>query len=137
MVIDNATVIADFFGVSELVIGLTIISIGTSLPELATVFAGAMKGEDDIAVGNLIGSNIYNIAIVLGVPALVHPGTVDMQAFARDYWIMLGISALFTIICLQRSRRIGRVAGAVFLIGFIAWVAMLYWLPSTTFWLKD
>ncbi len=57
MVIDNATVIADYFGVSELVIGLTIISVGTSLPELATVIAGALKGEDDIAIGNLIGSN--------------------------------------------------------------------------------
>lgn len=73
MVIDNATVIADYFGVSELVIGLTIISVGTSLPELATVIAGALKGEDDIAIGNLIGSNIYNTAIVLGLPALIHP----------------------------------------------------------------
>lgn len=74
MVIDNATVIADYFGISELVIGLTVISVGTSLPELATLIAGALKGEDDIAIGNLIGSNIYNIAIVLGVPALVNPG---------------------------------------------------------------
>lgn len=74
MVIDNATVIADFFGISELIIGLTVISVGTSLPELATVIAGALKGEDDIAIGNLIGSNIYNIAIVLGVPALIHQG---------------------------------------------------------------
>lgn len=134
MVIDNATVIADFFGISELVIGLTIISVGTSLPELATVIAGALKGEDDIAVGNLIGSNIYNIAIVLGVPALIHPGNVDMHAFARDYWVMLGVSALFTLFCLQRSRCIGRVAGTLLLCGFVAWVAVLYWLPSATLW---
>lgn len=134
MVIDNATVIADFFGISELVIGLTIISVGTSLPELATVIAGALKGEDDIAIGNLIGSNIYNIAIVLGVPALIHPGDIDMHAFARDYWVMLGVSALFTLICLQRSRRIGRIAGALLLSGFIAWVAVLYWQPSATLW---
>ena len=77
MVIDNATVIADYFGVSELVIGLTIISVGTSLPELATVIAGALKGEDDIAIGNLIGSNIYNTAIVLG-----HPGA-NPSRYAR------------------------------------------------------
>lgn len=134
MVIDNATVIADYFGVSELVIGLTIISVGTSLPELATVIAGALKGEDDIAVGNLIGSNIYNIAIVLGIPALIHPGTLDTAIFARDYWVMLGVSALFTLICLQRSRRIGRLAGALLLCGFIAWVGMLYGSPSVTFW---
>lgn len=134
MVIDNATVIADYFGVSELVIGLTIISVGTSLPELATVIAGALKGEDDIAVGNLIGSNIYNIAIVLGIPALIHPGTLDTAIFARDYWVMLGVSALFTLICLQRSRRIGRLAGALLLCGFIVWVGMLYTSPSVTFW---
>lgn len=134
MVIDNATVIADFFGISELVIGLTIISVGTSLPELATVIAGALKGEDDIAIGNLIGSNIYNIAIVLGVPALIHPGDIDIHVFARDYWVMLGVSALFTLICLQRSRRIGRKAGALLISGFVAWVAVLYWQPSATLW---
>ena len=134
MVIDNATVIADYFGVSELVIGLTIISVGTSLPELATVIAGALKGEDDIAIGNLIGSNIYNTAIVLGLPALIHPGTLDPAIFARDYWVMLGVSAVFTLICLQRSRRIGRLAGALLLCGFIVWVGMLYQFPSVTFW---
>ena len=129
MVIDNATVIADYFGVSELVIGLTIISVGTSLPELATVIAGALKGEDDIAIGNLIGSNIYNLAIVLGLPALIQPGGFDSAAFERDYWVMLGVSALFMLICLQRSRRIGRRAGAILLAGFVAWVALLYLPP--------
>ncbi|HCW47339.1 calcium/sodium antiporter [Mixta calida] len=129
MVIDNATVIADYLGVSELVIGLTIISVGTSLPELATVIAGALKGEDDIAIGNLIGSNIYNMAIVLGLPALIQPGAFDSAVIERDYWVMLGVSALFTLICLQRSRRIGRRAGAVLLAGFIIWVAVLYLQP--------
>ncbi len=130
MVIDNATVIADYFGVSELVIGLTIISVGTSLPELATVIAGALKGEDDIAIGNLIGSNIYNMVIVLGIPALLYPGAIDVEAFARDYWVMLGVSALFTLICLRRSRRIGRAVGLLLLCGFIGWVATLYLLPN-------
>lgn len=134
MVIDNATVLADVYGISEMVIGLTIISVGTSLPELATVIAGALKGEDDIAIGNLIGSNIYNIAIVLGIPALIHPGDIDTHAFARDYWVMLAVSALFALICLPRSRRIGRVAGALLLTGFVAWVALLFWLPSATLW---
>lgn len=129
MVIDNATVIADYLGVSELVIGLTIISVGTSLPELATVIAGALKGEDDIAIGNLIGSNIYNMAIVLGLPALIQPGAFDSAVIERDYWVMLGVSALFTLICLQRSRRIGRRAGAVLLAGLIIWVAVLYLQP--------
>ena len=132
MVIDNATVFADYFGVSELVMGLTLISVGTSLPELATVIAGAMKGEDDIAIGNLIGANIYNLAIVLGLPALVHPGSIDPHAFARDYWVMLGVSVLFALLCLQPRRRIGRVAGTLLLAGFIVWVCWLWLSPMFT-----
>ena len=93
------------------------------------MIAGALKGEDDIAIGNLIGSNIYNMAIVLGLPALIQPGAFDSAVIERDYWVMLGVSALFTLICLQRSRRIGRRAGAVLLVGFIAWVAVLYLQP--------
>ncbi|WP_314154710.1 calcium/sodium antiporter, partial [Rouxiella badensis] len=73
MIVDNASVIARYFGVSELVIGLTVIAIGTSLPELATFIAGAIKGEDDIALGNIIGANIFNMCLVLGLPALVAP----------------------------------------------------------------
>jgi len=130
MVIDNATAFADYFGVSELVMGATLIAVGTSLPELATVIAGALKGEDDIAIGNLIGANIYNIAIVLGLPALINPGGVDEHAFARDYWVMLGVSALFALLCLQRSRRIGRTAGALLLCGFIVWGAILWIQPA-------
>ncbi len=114
MVIDNATVFADYFGVSELVMGATLIAVGTSQPELATVIAGALKGEDDTAIGNLIGANIYNIAIVLGLPALINPGSVDEHAFARDYWVMPGVSVLFALLCLQRSRRIGRLAGILY-----------------------
>lgn len=134
MVIDNATVIADYFGVSELVIGLTLISVGTSLPELATLVAGALKGEDDIAIGNLIGSNIYNLVIVLGIPALLYPGGFDASAFARDYWVMLAVSALFALLCLLRGRRIGRLAGGLLLCGFILWVGVLYTSPSVTLW---
>lgn len=130
MVLDNATVLADYFGVSELVLGLTLIAVGTSLPELATVIAGALKGEDDIAIGNLIGANIYNIAIVLGLPALLHPASLDVHAFARDYWVMLGVSALFALICLQRRRRIGRATGSILLCGFIVWVTVLWLHPA-------
>lgn len=74
MVIDNATVLANYFAMSELTLGLTVIAVGTSLPELATAIAGVRKGENDIAVGNLIGANIFNLAIVLGLPALIAPG---------------------------------------------------------------
>lgn len=73
MVVDNATVLANFFAISELTVGLTVVAIGTSLPELATAIAGARKGENDIAIGNIIGANILNIVLVLGLPALIAP----------------------------------------------------------------
>ncbi|STQ46524.1 Inner membrane protein yrbG [Ewingella americana] len=92
MIVDNSTVIARYFGVSELIIGLTVVAIGTSLPELATFIAGAVKGEDDIALGNIIGANIFNTCLVLGLPALVAPGSFSPEAFHRDYWVMLAVS---------------------------------------------
>ena len=78
-------------------------SVGTSLPELATTIAGARKGEDDIAIGNIIGSNIFNIVLVLGIPALIAPGEIDPHAFARDYWVMLVVSAIFAVLCWRKS----------------------------------
>lgn len=83
MVVDNATVLANYFAISELTMGLTAIAIGTSLPELATAIAGVRKGENDIAVGNIIGANIFNIVIVLGLPALITPGEIDPLAYVR------------------------------------------------------
>ncbi|RRO05395.1 calcium/sodium antiporter [Pectobacterium aquaticum] len=126
MVVDNATVIARYFDVSELTIGLTILAIGTSLPELATAIVGTLKKEDDIALGNLIGSNIFNIAIVLGVPALLSPGALNPQAFQRDYWVMLAASVLLTALCLSKKRRIGQGAGALLCGAFIAYLAALF-----------
>ncbi|QGH61808.1 calcium/sodium antiporter [Serratia proteamaculans] len=133
MVVDNATVIAHFFGMSELVVGLTIIAVGTSLPELATSIAGALKGEDDMAIGNIIGSNIFNTVIVLGVPALLSPGSVDSAAFHRDYWVMLAVSIVLTALCVGRKHRIGHLAGALLLCGFIAYLAVLFFNPFSTF----
>jgi len=128
MVIDNATVLANVLGMSELTIGLTVIAIGTSLPELATAIAGARKGEDDIAIGNIIGSSIINIAIVLGLPALIVPGSFNPLAFTRDYGVMLVVSVIFALLCWRRQRQTGRGAGVLLLGGFIIWMAMLYWL---------
>ncbi len=127
MVIDNATVVAHYFAVDELTIGLTVIAIGTSLPELATAIAGVRKGEDDIAIGNIIGSSIYNIAIVLGLPALLAPGAINALAFTRDYGVMLGVSALFALFCWRRARHIGKRTGAGLLIGFMLWMVLLFW----------
>lgn len=130
MVIDNASVLAHFFEVSELIIGLTIISVGTSLPELATTIAGARKGEDDIAIGNIIGSNIFNILFVLGIPALIAPGDINPQAFTRDYWVMLAVSAIFAILCWRKPRSIGKTAGALLTCSFMVWIVMLWFVSS-------
>lgn len=126
MVVDNATVLANFFAMSELTIGLTAIALGTSLPELATAIAGVRKGENDIAIGNIIGSNFFNIAIVLGIPALLAPGAFNPLAFTRDYGVMVIVSLIFALLCWRRQQ-IGRVAGALLTGGFIAWLAMLWW----------
>lgn len=130
MVVDNATVVASYLGMSELVTGLTIISVATSLPELATAIAGARKGEDDIAIGNIIGSNIFNIAVVLGIPALVSPGPIDPQAFSRDYLVMLAASVIFTTLCWRSRHHIGKRSGAFLLTGFVVWITALTGWPS-------
>ncbi|UMY57866.1 hypothetical protein MJ699_27205 [Klebsiella pneumoniae] len=86
MVVDNSTVLANYFSISELTVGLTVVAIGTSLPELATAIAGARKGEDDIAIGNIIGANILNIALVLGLPALIAPGELCDRSLHSRLW---------------------------------------------------
>lgn len=125
MVIDNASVLARYFGLNDLVVGLTVLAIGTSLPELATLVAGALKGENDIALGNVIGSNIFNSVIVLGVPALLSPGPFNPDALARDYWVMLAASVILAALCLRKRRRINRLSGALLVCGFIAYLAVL------------
>ena len=127
MVVDNATVLANAFAMSELTIGLTVIAIGTSLPELATAIAGARKGEDDIAIGNIIGANILNIALVLGLPALIAPGSFATEAFTRDYGVMLLVSLIFAVLCWRRQQQPGRLVGALLVGGFVVWLAMLFW----------
>ncbi|NCI01328.1 calcium/sodium antiporter [Cronobacter malonaticus] len=127
MVVDNATVLAQGFAISELTVGLTAIAIGTSLPELATAIAGARKGEDDIAIGNIIGSNVYNLAIVPGLPALLAPGHFDPLAFTRDYGVMLLVSVIFVMLCWRPERYLGKKTGVGLLCGFLVWMVMLFW----------
>ncbi|WP_434525811.1 calcium/sodium antiporter [Photorhabdus asymbiotica] len=126
MVIDNATVIARIYGISELIIGLTVLAVGTSLPELATSIAAAFKGEDDIAFGNIISSNIFNISIVLGLPALLSPSAISPEAFHRDFWVMMITSIIFAVFCLGRKQRLNRVKGVLLLSCFIAYFIVLF-----------
>ncbi|MBE8596946.1 calcium/sodium antiporter [Xenorhabdus sp. BG5] len=126
MVIDNATVIARIYGVSELVIGLTILAVGTSLPELATAIAAAIKGESDMAMGNIVGSNVFNATLVLGVPAILSPSAFSPHAFSRDFWVMMAASILFTVFCLGRKHRLNRLNGILLLGCFIAYFVVLF-----------
>lgn len=92
MLVWGAVEVATFFGVSELVIGLTIVAIGTSLPELASTFAAARKGEDDIALGNIFGSNLFNTLAVIGLAGSIHPLSVGPEVFSRDMMVMSGLT---------------------------------------------
>ncbi len=126
--VDSAVEIARYFGISDLVIGLTIIAFGTSLPELAASIAGVLKGEDDLALGNIIGSNIFNLLAVLGMPGLIAPGLLDPDVFNRDMWVMLGLTLLLFLFSfdLIGKRIISRTNGALFLASFIGYKIWLF-----------
>ncbi|EJS2611261.1 calcium/sodium antiporter [Vibrio alginolyticus] len=126
MLVDNAVIIAKHFGMSELVIGLTIIAIGTSLPELAASLAGVLKGEDDMAVGNIIGSNVFNILAVMGIPGIINPSVLSEYAMGRDFWVMLGVSLLLVAMCLGKSRSINRIEGAILFVCFLGYQVYLF-----------
>lgn len=111
MVVDNATVLANYFAISELTVGLTVVAIGTSLPELATTIAGGAKGKTISLSGILSSANILNIALVLGLPALIAPGAFAPEAFTRDYAVMLFVSVIFVLLCWRRKWQPGRLVG--------------------------
>ncbi len=127
--VDSSVYIAKAFGISDLVIGLTIIAIGTSLPELAASIASIIKKEDDLALGNIIGSNIFNILAVLPIASLIAPGPIDPLAASRDAPYMLGVTLLLFILCFSRkvgSFRITRAKGALLLVSFVAYQVLLF-----------
>ena len=94
LLVDNATIIARTYGVSDTVIGLTLVAIGTSLPELATTVMAALRRQADVALGNVIGSNMFNLLAIIGVASLVGPIPVDPQFLSFDLWVMLAASLL-------------------------------------------
>lgn len=123
----GATEIAQALGVSDLIIGLTIVAIGTSLPELAASIASALKGHTDIALGNVVGSNIFNIAAVMAVPGLLAPITLEAVVLWRDYGVTLGLTLLLVALAIyQRSPRISRVEGGILLTAYAGYLALLY-----------
>jgi cation:H+ antiporter len=121
--VHGATAIARLYGVPESVIGLTLVAIGTSLPELATTIMAARRGQSDVALGNILGSGIFNILGILGVTALVAPLPVD-PVIARDIWVMLAATALLLALLYWRGH-IGRLSGAGFIVLYAGYMALL------------
>lgn len=124
--VDSAVAFAQAFGVSDLVIGLTVVAVGTSMPEIVTSIIATIRGERDIAVGNVIGSNIFNILAVVGVTGMVSSAGIPISETARsfDLWVMLAV----TFACLPimiTGREIARWEGAVFLLYYATYTAWL------------
>ena len=127
MVVWGAVEVAHALGVSDLVIGLTIVAIGTSLPELVASITSALKGEADMAIGNVIGSNMFNLLAVLAMPALIYPGTFAAPALLRDFPIMLGFTiALLMVSFGLKLGKVNRFEGALLLSGFAAYLYLLF-----------
>lgn len=122
--VDAAVALALAWGMAETVVGLTIVAVGTSLPELVTSVMAALRREAGIAFGNVIGSNIYNILGILGVTALVRPITVPSQIATLDIWVMTG-ATLALIAAVVLRQRIGRVTGGLFLASYAAYTIWL------------
>ena len=128
----GAVEIAHGFGVSDLIIGLTIVAVGTSLPELASSIIAARKGEHDIALGNILGSNLFNTLAVVGIAAGIAPLDVDPAVLSRDWSLMMGLTLLLLVMCLGRKGqgRINRVEGGILLCIFVAYTG---WLLTSQF----
>ncbi len=123
--VDGSIAIAQMIGVSELVIGISVVALGTSLPELATSMSAARHGETDLTVGNVIGSNIFNLLLVLGVVSSVGAVTVDPQALAIDLWVVLGLSVLIWPL-LRSDHCLDRKEGVFLLVVYAVYVITLF-----------
>ncbi len=121
----GAVFVGHRLGLSEAVIGLTIIAIGTSLPEMATCVAAAVRGQHDISIGNLVGSNIFNTLLVTGTAGLVQPFTIVKRLAGTDYWVMIIVSGAFALAALLGRRVIGRLAGTLLLGGYVTYMVYL------------
>ena len=133
MLVWGAVYMAHALGVSDLLIGLTIVAVGTSLPELASSIAAARRGENDLAVGNIIGSNIFNTLVVVGLASVIAPiKAADPAVMSRDVPIMSALTLLLFLICIpvkkkngKRVSGFGRIGGALFLSLYVAYLVLL------------
>lgn len=123
--VTGAVTIAQGFGVPERVIGLTLVAVGTSLPELASSLVAALRREADIILGSVIGSNIFNVLAILGLTALIYPSRLGYADIQFDLLAMLGLSIFVLPLMLPRYR-LGRTGGTVLLVLYAAYIAVLF-----------
>ena len=126
-VVDSASFIASSLGVSEKLISLTIIALGTSLPELVTSITATRKGEYDIAIGNVVGSNIFNIGIVIGLPVAIFGGISHINFNVIDLIVML-VSALLLFIFSYNDHKISKREGIIFLLLFVIYYSYIIYI---------
>ena len=128
LLVDGASGLARVIGVSERVISLSVVAFGTSVPELAASIIAAFKKEKDLSLGNLIGSNIFNILAVLGVTSIIHPiKLIDDRILTVDIWWMFGVSfLLMPLMFLFRKGYIGRLEGVILLFTYISYITLLF-----------
>ena len=125
VLLKGAVGIAMNFGVSEAVIGLTLVAVGTSLPELSISVIAALRKHADVAIGNVLGSNIFNLLGILGVSALLQPLPVHARVLQFDQWVMLGTSVLL-LLFLHTGTRLNRLEGAILLVGYGVYVSLSF-----------
>jgi cation:H+ antiporter len=124
ILVDNASILAMRYGVSEAVIGLTLVALGTSLPELATTVMAALRKQADVALGNVIGSNMFNLLAIIGVTAMIGRVPVSAEFLTFDLWVMLG-AALVLIPFVFLGRDISRLLGILLTAAYVAYVALV------------
>ena len=125
LLVEGASDVARTLGVSDAVIGLTLVAIGTSLPELAATLAAAVRKQHAMAIGNVIGSNMFNLMAVMGITAVITPLPVPQEMLSVDLWVMLAASLVILFAVIAR-RPIGRVAGLTFLLAYGFYIAYLF-----------
>ncbi|WP_232822281.1 calcium/sodium antiporter [Salinicola sp. CR57] len=123
----GAVTVAEAFGVSDLVIGLTVVAIGTSLPELASSISAVRKNEHDLVIGNVVGSNLFNTLAVVGLAGVIHPIDVDPDVLVRDWPVMAALTLALLVfgIGIKGQGRINRLEGAVLLLSFVVYTTWL------------
>jgi cation:H+ antiporter len=126
MVVDASVEIAVAWGVSDTVVGLTVLAIGTSLPELATTVTAALQKRTEVAIGTIVGSNMFNILAILGVAATISPAPIEVPGgfFTLDFPVMLGAAVVLTALAMVK-RPVGRASGVIFLVAYVTYLLLL------------